>query len=241
MIDLHCHLLPAIDDGARDLDEALAMARMAVEGGITHAVMTPHVMPGTFDNDLSTIEAAVAQHRDVLGQAGIPLEIHVGGEVRIGPEILTLHAEGRIPYLGTWEGEPVMLLELPHSHIPPGSDKLVDWLRQRGIRPLLAHPERNPDIARDPSRLGAFVDQGCLVQVTAGSLVNDFGEIFRDAAMAMLEAGWVTVLASDAHRADRRTPVIEPGRQVAARMVGEDASWRMVRDIPAAILGVAVE
>ena len=238
MIDLHCHLLPGIDDGARDLEEALSMARMAVEEGITHAAMTPHVTPGTYDIDRASIESAVAAYRSALGYAGIGLEIFVGGEVRIGPEVLDLVAESRVPYLGTWEDEPVMLLEFPHTLIPPGSDKLVDWLRREGIRPLLAHPERNPDIARDPERLGDFVEQGCLVQVTAGSLTGDFGEAFQSAAMALLESGWTTVLASDAHRADRRTPMIEAGRRMAAKIVGEEASWRMVRETPAKILGL---
>jgi len=238
MIDLHCHLLPGIDDGARDLDEGLAMARLAVEEGITHAVMTPHVMPGIFDNDLASIELAVAAYREALNAAGIGLEVFVGGEVRLGPEVLALVADDRIPYIGHWDGERVMLLEMPHSHIPPGSEKLVDWLRAQGIRPLLAHPERNPDIESDPQRLRAFVDRGCLVQVTAGSLTGDFGEAFRVAAVALIEAGWTTVLASDAHRADRRTPSIAAGRRVAAGLVGEKASWRMVREIPAKILGL---
>jgi protein-tyrosine phosphatase len=238
MIDLHCHLLPGIDDGARNLDEALEMARLAVAEGITHAVLTPHVLPGIFDNDLGSIEPEVTAYREALAQAGIPLEVLVGGEVRIGPEVLGLVAEDRIPYLGTWDGERVMLLELPHSHIPPGSDKLVAWLRQQKIRPLLAHPERNPDIARDPYKLRAYVDLGCLVQVTAGSLAGDFGDEFRAAAVTLLEQGWTTVLASDAHRADKRKPSIEAGRRIAADIVGEEASWRMVRENPAKILGL---
>jgi len=238
MIDLHCHLLPGIDDGARDLEEGLAMARLAVEEGITHAVMTPHVMPGIFDNDLASIERAVTDYRKSLAEAGIALEVRVGGEVRIGPEVLALVADDRIPYIGHWEGERVMLLELPHSHIPPGTEKLVDWLRAQGIRPLLAHPERNPDIERDPLRLRAYIDRGCLVQVTAGSLAGDFGEDYRVAAVALLEAGWTTVLASDAHRADKRKPSIEAGRRIAAGLVGEEASWRMVREIPAKIIGL---
>lgn len=238
MIDLHCHLLPGIDDGARHVDEALAMARLAVADGITHAVLTPHVLPGTFDNDRATIEPVVTAYRAALAAAGIALEVRVGGEVRIGPEILTLVADDRIPYLGRWEGERVMLLELPHSHIPPGSEKLITWLRGQGIRPLLAHPERNPDIARDPQRLHSYISQGCLVQVTAGSLVGDFGEEFRQAAVTLLERGWTTVLATDAHRADRRTPSLEAGRRIAAGIVGEQASWRMVRETPAKILGL---
>jgi len=239
VIDLHCHLLHGIDDGARDLDEALAMARLAVADGITHAVMTPHVMPGVFDNDRVSIEPAVMAFREALAGEGIELAILAGGEVRIGPELLGLVADDRIPYLGQWQGERVMLLELPHSHIPPGSDKLVAWLREQGIRPLLAHPERNPDIARDPRRLLGYIDQGCLVQVTAGSLAGDFGEEYRAAALTLLENGWVTVLASDAHRRDRRRPGLTHGRRIAAGIVGEEASRCMVLDTPAEILGLA--
>ena len=238
MIDLHCHLLPGIDDGARDLDEALAMARHAVAGGIGHAVLTPHVMPGIYDNERASIEAAVADFAVELERVGIALQVRAGGEVRIGPEVMALVDGGRIPYLGHWKGQPVMLLELPHSHIPPGSDKLVTWLREHGVRPLLAHPERNPDIARDPERLRPFVDLGCLLQVTSGALTGEFGNLFQQAAVALVERGWVTVIASDAHRADRRLPELEPGRRIAAEIVGEPASWCLVRETPATILGL---
>src|SRR4051812_35855332 len=149
MIDLHCHLLPGIDDGPATLEEALAMARLAVANGISEARVTPHVHVGRWDNDLAGIEKAVAAHRTALADAGIALKLGFAAEVRLAYDVVPLIEAGRVPFLGEWDGLKVMLLELPHSHVPVGSDSFVAWLLNRGIRPMIAHPERNKDIMRD--------------------------------------------------------------------------------------------
>jgi len=177
VIDLHCHLLPGIDDGPATLDEALAMARLAVANGISEARVTPHVHVGRWDNDLAGIEKAVGEHRAQLALAGIPLKLGFAAEVRLAYEVLPLIEAGRVPYLGELDGYKIMLLELPHSHVPVGSDKFVTWLLNRGIRPMIAHPERNREIMRDSSRLRPFVLAGCLLQLTADAVAGAFGEV----------------------------------------------------------------
>lgn len=232
MIDLHCHLLPGVDDGPDTMDEALALCRHAVASGITHSVVTPHVHPGRYENDAATIAVAAAALKARLQEENIPLALSFSGEVRISPEILPMVAAGLIPFHGEWAGKRVMLLEFPHSHILPGSDRLVRWLLQRDILPLIAHPERNKDVMRDLSRLHEFVQAGCLFQVTAGSLAGRFGEMAEQRACEIVEAGWATVLASDAHNLKSRPPELADGVAVAAGLIGETAARALVMENP---------
>ncbi len=128
MIDLHCHLLPGIDDGAEDMQTALAMVRIAVDDGITHCVLTLHLHEGRWDNRAHHLVELCADFQQQLEAENIPLLVSYSTEVRIGPEILGWVAAGDINYLGKWQGDNVMLLELPHDQIPPGAEKLTAWL-----------------------------------------------------------------------------------------------------------------
>jgi protein-tyrosine phosphatase len=236
MIDLHCHLLPGIDDGPETLEEALGMARIALANGITESHVTPHLHPGRWENDRAKIERAVAAYRAALAKAGIGLEIGFAAEVRLDYDILPLVEEDRVPFLGVLDGHRIMLLEFPHSHVPVGADKFVAWLLARRIRPMIAHPERNKDLMRDPSKLQPFVEQGCLLQVTADAVAGGFGELSAARARDFLERGWVTVLASDAHDTTDRPPRIAPGRDAAAKIVGEEEALRLTRGMPLRIV-----
>ena len=212
------------------------MARIAVANGITEAHVTPHLHPGRWENDLPKIAAAVEAYRAALAQAGIPLEIGFAAEVRLDYEILPLIEANRVPFLGTLDGFRVMLLEFPHSHVPVGADKFVAWLLAHRIRPMIAHPERNKDVMRDPARLEPFVRAGCLLQLTADAVAGEFGEDCAQRAHEFLERGWVTVLASDAHDTTDRPPRLAPGRDAAAKVVGAEAAQRLVNDTPSRIV-----
>ena len=117
------------------------------------------------------------------------------------------------------KGEKIMLLELPHSHVPPGSDRLVEWLIKNGVRPLIAHPERNKGIMANPKKIDVFRQLGCLFQVTAGSVAGNFGKLAQQCANLFLEQGLVTVLASDAHNIKYRPPKLNDGRDAAANIL----------------------
>ena len=238
MIDLHSHLLPGIDDGARTMEDALQLARVAVEDGIQHITFTPHIHPGRFDNSVSTIQPVFEQFQQALKEEGISLSVAMSGEVRLSAEVLMLVAQNQVPFLGEWEGKKVMLLELPHSHIPPGSDKLVKWLLDRNILPMIAHPERNKDIIRDLDTISPFVEVGCLFQVTAMSIAGRFGVPSAQRSMELLENDWITVLATDAHNLEHRPPVLSEGYRAAKAVVGEEAARALVVDNPARIAGL---
>lgn len=237
MIDLHCHLLPGIDDGPDTLDEALALAVHAVRSGITHAVLTPHIHLERYDNDLPSVRLDVARFQGELDSRAIRLSLGLGGEVRLGPEVIELVAQNRVPFIGERGGYKIMLLEFPHGDIPLGSEKLVTWLLKNRIRPMIAHPERNTQIMNDIDRLAPFVIMGCLLQLTAGSIEGRFGSRALAVATDLLQRGWVTVIASDAHNLEHRPPELEPGRAAAARIVGEIEASKMVREVPLSIIG----
>ncbi len=232
MFDLHCHLLPGIDDGPDSLDESLLLARMAREDGITHAVLTPHIHPGRYENEREGIERAVASFSTHLKTAGIDIAIAAGAEVRLDPMILPLLQMDKVPFIGRYGDDDIMLLEFPHSHIPPGTEKLVAWMRRRHIRPLIAHPERNKDVLRKPDKIRPFVEMDCLMQLTAGSVAGMFGEAVRVCAVDMLERGWVSILASDAHDPRYRIPAMSAGRLAVAEIVGEHEAGCMVLERP---------
>ena len=235
MVDLHCHLLPGIDDGPETMEEAVAMARMAAENGIERAVLTPHLHPGRYENSLESISHAAAEFRDELERQAVPLAIGFAAEVRLSLEVLGLVENETMPYLGEREGFRVMLLEFPHSHIPVGADRMVEWLLERRVRPMIAHPERNKDVIRNLAKIAPYVEMGCLLQVTAGSVAGAFGAPAMQRAHELLERGWVTLLASDAHNLEVRRPDLEPGRAAAESIVGAQASWALVRETPRAL------
>src|SRR6187399_2734259 len=118
MIDLHCHLVPGIDDGPQTLAESLAMARLAVADGITAARTTPHIHVGRYDNDQASIARAIDGLRAAIAAEGIALELSFAAEVRLDYDVLPMIEAGRVPFLGELDGYRVLLLEFPHSHVP---------------------------------------------------------------------------------------------------------------------------
>ena len=236
MIDIHCHMLPGIDDGPEGLDESLAMARLAVANGITESIVTPHIHLGRYANTRESVAVVTRRFQQSLQENDIALRLRMGAEIRIGPELMTMVEAQQVPWLGSLDGYQLVLLELPHSHIPPGTDKLVKWCLQRKVRPVIPHPERNKDVIRDLEKIAPLVKLGCLLQVTAGAVAGGFGLAARKRARQLLKRGWVTFLASDAHNTQHRIPDLEPGRAAAAAIIGEEESWRLVRDNPARIL-----
>ncbi len=206
MIDIHCHLIPGIDDGPPTLEAALALAHALAADGVEHAVCTPHVFPGRFENRRANIAEDFAAFASKLAQSGCTMQLSWAGEVRLTPEVLDLLARDELPFLGQWQHAKTMLLEMPDGQIPVGADRFVQRLLHLGVRPVLVHPERNRAVMEKPQRLRPFIDMGCLTQVTAGSLTGHFGQRALDTAIALLEADWVHAVASDSHNLGGRRP-----------------------------------
>jgi len=232
MIDIHCHLLPEIDDGPQSMAEALILANFAANNGIEKAVVTPHIHPGRYENDLKKIKASYEAFQEVLDYRGVKLKLGMAAEVRVCPEIIPMILQDRIPFLGVYEDYKIILLEFPHSHIPPGSDKLVKHLLKQGIKPLIAHPERNKDVMNDLTKISPFVEMGCMLQITAGSLANKFGSTCFETSKELLIRNWVSVIATDAHNEQHRPPDLQQGYKAAQLIMGPDKAQELVYDMP---------
>jgi len=238
MIDLHCHLLPAVDDGPQNLDEALGLARACVDDGITHAVLTPHVFPGRHANTRASIAAACAWFRRELAKAQVPLAVSFAGEVRLMPEVLDLLALGELPFLGCSAGRRNLLLEMPDGQIPLGAERFMHQLLRAGVRPVIAHPERNKAVMDQPQRVQAFVDAGCLLQLTAGSLLGSFGARAQAVSRLLLDAGLVAVVASDSHNLLRRPPQLRAARRLLQHERGAATAFELLAAAPARLCGL---
>jgi protein-tyrosine phosphatase len=234
MIDLHAHLLPGLDDGPSTVRDALEMARVAVAGGITTVVCTPHVI-AKYPNRAEGIRAAADAFQAELDAAGIALRVVPGAEISLTVLGGLDDDELRGLSLG---GSGWLLLELPFHGWPLRLPQLIGELEIRGFRVVLAHPERSESVQLHPGRVQELVGRGALLQITAGSLTGDHGPRARQAARRLLRNHTVHLLASDAHSATWRPPALAEGLSGAARVLRLDADelrW-MVEDGPAEIL-----
>jgi protein-tyrosine phosphatase len=233
MIDLHCHMLPGIDDGAPDRGVALAMARCAVADGITVTACTPHIYPGLYDNDRNGIARAIKAFQDLLAEEGVQLRLVNGADTHLAPDLIAGIREGRVP---TLNDSRYLLLEPPHHSMPPRFEESVFSLRTAGIIPVITHPERLSWIEDNYGIFQRLVQGGSWMQVTSGSLTGRFGSRPRYWGERMLDEGLVHILATDSHHIDRRPPLLAEGREAAAKRVGEAEAWHMVRTRPQGII-----
>jgi protein-tyrosine phosphatase len=228
MIDLHCHLLPGIDDGPRDLRMTLAIAQLQVDAGVHTVAATSHVS-WDLPNDATTIARGVAEVREALAAKGIPLEVVAGAEIDVHRAVELPDEQLRALALGS---SPWLLLEAPLQQGVP-LEPVVYALVDRGHRILLAHPERSPILQRDPAALRRLVEAGTLTQVTAGSLTGRFGRTVQRYAQTLIEENLLHTVASDAHDAVRRPPGMRDAIQAAGL---REIAPLLTQEIPAAIL-----
>jgi len=230
VIDLHCHVLPGIDDGPQTTEASLAIARAAIAAGTRTMVATPHVSWEWPDNDAARIAAEVERLTETLHVEGLDLEIRAGAEVALTRAGDLDDDELRALRLG--DG-PYLLVECPFAQSASGFETPLFSLTARGHRIVLAHPERCAGFHRDPAVLGRLVSAGMLASVTAGSLAGRFGGEVRKVAWDMLRAGLVHNVASDAHSEVRRPPGM--AAELADAGLGDHADW-LTRAVPRAIL-----
>ena len=235
---MHCHVLPGVDDGPKDDAQALALMRAYVQDGVSHVVLTPHLWAGHYVNTRSTNQAALQRLLGLVRQMRLPLTLSVAGEVRLDEHVPALLAQGELPLLGESGGYRHLLLEMPDSHVPVGTHKLVTWLLTQGIRPVLAHPERNRAIRDDPHKAQALLAMGCKMQITAGAVLGFFGAQVMRAAQVLLAQGWVDAVASDAHNVTTRRPCMTAARSWLVQHHGEEVAHRLTRTGPASLCGL---
>lgn len=220
MVDIHSHIIPMIDDGARDEAEALSLLRLAQQDGITHIVATPHIHSGRFENTQSSIFAGLELLKQLIIDNHLSIKVAAACELRLDIEHMPALISGDIPILGVYKGYKLILLEFPHSHIPVGAESFIKWLIKNKYRPVIAHPERNRELQKFPNLLNPFIKQGCFTQVTARSITGEFGDTAREMVAELLDGKKVTVVASDAHNVKRRPPILSEAFQNVAQKYG---------------------
>ncbi|MGF1649644.1 MAG: tyrosine-protein phosphatase [Hyphomicrobiaceae bacterium] len=233
MFDLHCHMLPGVDDGAADLNTALEMARCARDQGVRVVACTPHILPGLYHNTGPGIRTAVLELRARLADAGIDLELVAGADNHISPTFLADLKRGHLLAIARSR---YVLVEPPHHVAPQRLDVLLFELMAAGYVPILTHPERLSWVQSKADTIKDFARRGVWLQVTSGSLLGRFGRTARYWADKLVSEGHVQLLASDAHDMDRRPPDLEKGARAAEVLVGAQMSRHMVFTAPAAVL-----
>jgi protein-tyrosine phosphatase len=237
MIDIHNHLLDGMDDGPRHREQTLEMCRIAYEDGIRTIVATPHCFDGRFVHDPESIRAAVQGLNEELGTLKIRLNVLPGMEARVAGNLAQNLDDGKLLPLN---GGSHVLLEFHPVHVPVGFENLVREFLNRGMRVILAHPEKNLVIQKNPSYLyklcARFEPWSILTQITADSLTGEGGFWASRTAKILLKHGLAHLVATDAHSPDRRPPRLSSAVRKAAKIVGEEKAAHMVQGIPLAVL-----
>ena len=234
VIDIHCHILPGLDDGAQDWAQSLEMARISAEDGVLGIVCTPHFSPVFPANNRTAILEAVEELRERLRAAGIRIELYPGCELAIAPdlheriesgELLTINGNGKIA-----------LVEMPTGVIPPNLDRFLWMMQVKGINVILAHPERNYPLMKNPSVLFEWIQAGALVQITGASLTGHHGKEVQKLSLGLLRHRMVHFVASDSHGPARRTPMLSRARTIAESVIGSEEAHKIFCEHPAGIL-----
>jgi protein-tyrosine phosphatase len=230
MIDLHSHILPAIDDGPASLAGSVEMARAAVADGIEAIAATPHVR-WDYQTTADAMLEAVEVVREAVAAAEIPLRVLPGGEIDL--EWLEGMDADEVPRFALGGNPGYVLLEFPYVGWPIDLPEVVFRLVARRIVPVLAHPERNAEVQAAPERLAPALSTGALLQVTAASVDGRIGRRSERCALDLIERGWAHMIASDAHEPSIRSI----GMSTAAERVGDEALARWLTDeVPRAIV-----
>ncbi|MGB6876749.1 MAG: CpsB/CapC family capsule biosynthesis tyrosine phosphatase [Candidatus Acidiferrales bacterium] len=230
MVDIHCHILPGLDDGSDSLETSLKMAEMAITDGVTHVIATPHA-----NSDYEFVPALVRARRDEM-QAHLSdrLTIATGCDFHLSfDNLTTLRAD---PKRFTLNQTDYLLVEFADFAIPASLDQTLHQLHLLGLHPIITHPERNPLIRSQWDRLWGWLRQGCYVQVTAQSLTGGFGRRAQQAAELLLDANAVHFAASDAHNLTTRPLRLKPAFDALAESKGEDLARALLEENPRAVL-----
>ena len=232
MVDLHHHLLPALDDGSPDLATSIQMARIAESEGITHVVCTPHAS-SRFTFDPAKNAARLAELRRALDDEGIRLALGLGCDFHISYDNVQDALANPSKY--SVNGRDYLLIELPDFSISPNLQETLYELRLGGLIPILTHPERNPTLQRDLDRIIPWLRDGLLCQVTASSVLGQMGRTAEKLAHRLLANRWVHFLATDAHNITTRAPQMRRAHDLVARRYGAEYADQLCLHNPMAV------
>ena len=220
MIDIHSHILHGLDDGAKDISVSVDMAKQAVAEGITSIIATPHHRHPSYTNDKTNVLIGVQQLQAELQRQYIPLNVYAGQEIRLFGEMVDVLNQNE--ELLTLNNSEYVLVEFPSSNIPKYTEQLFYDLLVKGYTPIIAHPERNAEIAENTDKLYRLIKNGALSQVTAASVAGMFGKKTRKLSLDLLEYQQAHFVASDAHNITNRAFVWKQAMDKLDKKLGSD-------------------
>jgi protein-tyrosine phosphatase len=232
--DIHCHCLPGIDDGPSNMSEALDLCRALVQDGIGTVAATPHQL-GRFDacNDAGEIRESVRRMNEVLHDNHIDLTVVPGGDVRVDERICDLLEADKVLTLG--DAHRYVLLELP-TEIMINIELLLAELEQLDVSVIISHPERYQTVVKKPQVIENWLRHSASLQITAGSLIGDFGQVAEQAAWFFLERGWANVVATDAHDVHQRRPCMSAAYECIAHKFSTQIARELCIENPTRVL-----
>jgi protein-tyrosine phosphatase len=232
MIDIHHHLLWGMDDGSSSLENSFAMAKMAAEDGITHIVCSPHAN-GRYFYDPQQVAEKIAELQVLLDSKAIAVKLGRGCDFHMSFENIQ---EAKIhPSRFSINGLGYLLVEVPDYGLPRGLTEIFYELQLAGLTPILTHPERNPTLQNDRSRVKEWLQRGVLIQVTAGSVIGRMGKNAEKMAHDLLTNRWVHFLATDAHNTTSRVPKMREAFELVAKKYGSDYAHLLCVSNPLAV------
>ncbi|NWG04654.1 MAG: tyrosine protein phosphatase [Syntrophaceae bacterium] len=243
MIDLHTHILPGLDDGAQTLEESIEMCRISHQDGVRTVVATPHILPGIYKNDRPTILSKLKELNDAITKnhselrtypSESSLTVLPGADVHFSSDLFQRCEKGEVMTVND-QGR-YLMVEFIFQGIPHQAEEVLFQLIAKGIIPIISHPERNMEIGQRPKRYYEMVRMGCLGQVTAMSLIGDFGSEIKRVAERLLSRRLLHTIASDSHSVHRRPPILSNAVKAAAKIVGKEEACKMVTEYPEAII-----
>ena len=233
MIDIHAHILPSMDDGPSSLDQSLNMALKASDEGIHTIIATPHTLNGVYHNQREHILSECRKLNRALGEKNIPVKVLPGSEARLSMDITDELNDNQLMTMN--DAGRYLLLELPDQFLPQAVTSFIRRLLNRGVTPVIAHPERNPSIQQKVELLYGLIQAGALSQLTSYSITGEFGSSALKCCKKLINQGMVHIIASDAHFPDKRFPMLSKAYAVISSMAGEDTT-KKIKETPRMII-----
>lgn len=234
MFDIHCHILPNIDDGARDFEDCMEMIKMQSKSGVKAICATPHFIEGDSDVHISVITERIHMVNQELKKRNIEAIILPGMEVFLTPNLVELYEEKRII---TLNNKNYLLIELPMFESRPSYlDDILFSLELKGIHPIIAHPERYRQVQQHPNTVYKLIESGCLIQVNSGSITGEFGKSVQKTANTLLEHNMVHFVASDCHSSKARMSLLNESYDMVAKKFGKNYAKKLYVDNPRDVL-----
>jgi len=234
VIDIHCHILPGMDDGPKTEEQAFSMCKIAAGDGIKTIVATPHTGNGVYLNDAKDVLRGVKKLNKLLKEKGLNLTIFPGHDAHIQPELIEDIKQGKVLTINN--GKKYVLLELPAKSVPSYVEECITKLKSNGITGIISHPERNYQIQQNLHIIEKLIQAGALLQITAMSLTGGFAAPAQKIAIRLLKQRLVHIIASDAHSEDKRPPILSLAVKKAAKFIGERNAGEMAYTVPLEVI-----